>query len=179
MLYTHTFSSNDDAPNQYVSAGLCFQNAGEDIRTETIDIASQQTLARFTTIIDVPQYLKVGLAYHFQTHAEVDERLTPFHFMVTGEYRNRTNANQSAGRDYWGLGIEGIVYEIVSIRLSQYGYREESFVRLGAGLCAPLRKLGIDLPISVRFEYAAMPDDPFVNGDHLFSLSLEYDQEVF
>ncbi len=178
-VYTHSFSSNDDAPNQYVSVGLCFQNAGEDIKTETVDIFSMQTLSRFTTTIDLPQYLRIGLAYRFQTRAEIDDRLMPFHFMVTFEYRNRTNANQSAGRDYWGLGVEGTVYEIVSLRLGQYGYREESFVRLGAGLCAPLKKLGVDLPISVRFEYAAMVNDPSTDGDHLFLLGLQYNQEVF
>ncbi len=178
VQYTFRFSSNDDPPNQQVSIGICYQNIGEDIKTETIDVFSQQTSSRFTTTIAVPQYLSIGLAYHFQTHAEVDERLMPFHFMITGEYRNRTNAHQDTRRDNWGVGVEGIVYEIVSFRIGGYGYHEESFVRLGAGLCAPLAKLGLDLPVSVRFEYAAMLDDPTVNGVHLFSLGLQYNQDV-
>lgn len=178
VQYTHSFSSNDDAPNQQMSIGMCFQNAGEDIWTESISVYSQQTLSRFVTTIDLPQYLTIGIAYHFQTHAEVDERLMPFHFTITGEYRNRTNAHQDTRRDNWGVGVEGIVYEIVSFRIGGYGYHEESFVRLGAGLCAPLVKLGLDLPVSVRFEYAAMPDDPTVNGVHLFSLGLQYNQDI-
>ena len=177
VQYTHGFSSNDDPPNQRISIGVCYQNVGEDIKTETV--FSQQPSMRYTTTTGLPQYLRVGLAYQFQTRAEIDGRLMPFRFMIAFEYRNQANAKRSAGRDYWGLGVEGIVYEIVSIRLSQYGYREESFARIGAGLCAPLRKLGADLPMSVRFEYAAMVNDPFINGGHLFSLGLQLHQEVF
>ena len=180
LQFTTSFSSNDDAPNQQMSIGMCYQNIGEDIRTETIDIFSQQTSSRFTTTIDLPQYLSIGLAYHFQTHAEVDNNLMPFHFTATGEYRKQTNASPGAGRDNWGFGVEGIVYEIVSVRIGAYGYREETYGRLGAGLCAPLEKLGVRLPMTVRFEYAAMPDDdPAYNGVHLFLVGLQYNQEIF
>jgi hypothetical protein len=189
-LYSFSFI-NDASTVDDFSIGLSLQNFGSNfiIEDKTNQFRSSDQLNR---------YLRVGFAYTIVVN-ESPEALIPFKGMTTFEYRKLLNGFSSAQSDFYGFGIEAQIFEILSARLGGflsnirwiYGEPKSIAMRYGFGVNIPFRKLGMQTPFTVRFDYAAIPLNEKLDLDALlffrrtnntlssFSIAIEYEPDLF
>lgn len=109
----------------------------------------------------VPRYFKLGMCYTLNIE---DDETSLFRFVFTAEYKNNVN-RPGYLKDYWGMGFESTFFDMLSLRMggitrphsSIYGQRGNMAMRYGAGLNIPFRKLGLNSPLSLAFDYAVIP----------------------
>jgi hypothetical protein len=184
VLYSHDFSIKNERPTQQINLGVSIQNLGEHIEVTdkpTNGVLPPGSYYRINNTIEPHQYLRIGFAYTFESSHESEAKLSPFHFMLTGQYGNWVNKKSSSYRDFWGFGMEGIVYEIVAFRVGGYDRNETTLLRYGGGIHFPFRIIATDIPWSLAFDYAAIKLDHYT-GDrstlHTFSLGIQYEAEL-
>lgn len=184
ILYRQSgfLSSNNIADE--ISVGAALHNFGTDYKREN-------------HYIRLPRYARVGFAYTFNVIKECEETLQPFRFILTGEYYNHINIWKTMRdkRDYWKAGMEATFLEVVSLRMggyvqpfySIYGEKGLPAFRYGFGLNAPLRLTGINTPIAVSFDFAAIPlnyvslhvSEQLKRTLTAFSLEVKYIEDLF
>jgi len=179
----------EDSLSDTFTIGVSLQNFGTDFRTREAQPIENNELVK------LPRYLRLGFSYSVKLLPHSESSLTPFMFLLTGEYRNLLNGAdfQDDDRDFWGFGVEATFFEIIALRIggyvspynSIYGRRGTPSLRYGVGLIVPFSRMGITLPFSVRIDYAGIPlhDVFFFSGNKkvldAFGLGVMYDAEIF
>lgn len=191
ILYMIPFSGENDNVLHQLNLGLSVQNIGSALKQEqqsTVNAISTTILTATT----MPHYLRMGFSYCFRLHGASLEALDPMSVSATVEYRNATNS-RFARKDYWGFGIGVRVFEVASVRIggrispytSVYGNEGVTAARYGFGFHAPLKKLGVDIPLVIDAEYTSIPvnsNPPFTERKKslaVFALGLQYEYELF
>jgi len=150
--------------------GLSFQNTGSSLKVSDMEM-------------ELPRYLRVGLSYKLTGNTEEDEQL--FRIVFSGEYRRYTNKeeNYAAETDYYGLGLEGRVYQWICLRAGGgndpvYGQSNRFNPAIGIGVDIPLSGFGMDLPLEmiIDYTYLFLEDSEY---DNFLSISLTSSQPVF
>jgi hypothetical protein len=176
------FSSNNITDE--ISVGAVLQNFGTDYKEND-------------HYVRIPHYARLGFAYTFNLMNESEDKLPPFRFTLTGEYCNHLNQWKTAKsyRDYWKAGMEATFFDVVSLRMggdarpysSIYSEKGLPSLRYGFGLNAPLHSMGINTPIVVSFDFAAIPLNEinwFSNSYSkrtltAFTLEIKYSNDLF
>jgi hypothetical protein len=182
VLYSHDFSINGKRPIQQFNVGLSIQNLGEDIKVtdKPNGVLQPGTYSRINNTIKPRQYLRIGCAFTTETGTESPTELSAFHFMLTCEYRNWVNGESNSNRGIWGFGMEGIVYEIVAFRVGGFDDNKLVLLRYGGGVSLPFKVFAVDMPLSLKFDYAAIKLPHYVDDGstlHSFSLGIQYEDE--
>lgn len=150
--------------------GLSFQNTGSSLKVSDMEM-------------ELPRYLRLGLSYQLTGNTEEDEQL--FRIIFSGEYRRYTNKeeNYTAEADYYGLGLEGSVYQWIYLRAGGgndpvYGQSNRFNPALGIGVDIPFSGFGLDLPLEmiIDYTYLFLEDSEY---DNFLSISLTSSQPVF
>jgi len=191
------------AENHYdetFTAGLSVQNIG----TELTGRFSVRTLAMISTVATtMPRYLRVGVAYALTKQPAEGTGLVPFQLLLTGGARYLMNwaaLGMTRNRVGVGFGADGLIYELLSLRLGVQKIPDNSVyvpatndwtLRFGAGLSFPFRLVGLDTPLILQGEYAAIAvDDYLMFTDYIgprpttksllhdFSISLRYEADL-
>lgn len=150
--------------------GLSFQNTGSKLKVSD-------------TEVELPRYLRFGFSY--QLTKEIEEGQQFFRIIISGEYRRYTNKEDDyeAETDYYGFGIEGRVYEWLSLRAGGgndpvYGQKNRFNPALGIGVELPLSGIGLDLPLEMIIDYTCLILDNS-EFDNILSISLTCSEPVF
>lgn len=165
-----------------ISAGISLQNFGTDYKEELKYIYTETYLQK------LPRYFRVGFAYSLNT--VVGQQLQAnLDLQLTGEYKRLLNPGEGEQNDvnYWGAGIQAALFKVVSFRLGGVSSPEDNLLwdknkfnfRYGIGLNFPLAVLGLDHPITIRFDYAVIPINKTAfensqNSLYAFTVSLSY-----
>lgn len=177
VLYTAPGFVKAERKGDRFSLGLSLQNFGGITRYSYTD-------ANYSFSTQEPRHLRVGTSYEYFSFPREGRRLSPFGLLVVAEYRRILNdVAPSDQRDFSGVGFEARIYEIVSLRLGFYNLHSEhsdAATRYGAGVHAPLQKLGIDVPLEFKAEYGAL-SLPTNSGyvPHVFSVGVAYTSPLF
>lgn len=180
ILFTHQFPISEASQRHAMNIGASFQNIGGD---PTFTRTPPQL--RLNSETQLPRYFRIGFSYELDMNPSSEEKLRPFRFVGSGEYRTITNSNFNPAKDFWGFGMEATMFELVVFRLGGYGASATTVVRYGFGLCAPLQKFGASAPVVIRADYAAVPQNIVVFDFydrkvlHSFSISILYENELF
>lgn len=156
-LYQFQLMSSSSPLSDRFSLGMSIQNYGSNMIV-------RDNMGRQVFSIQPHRFLRFGAAYSI-TVLESETELTPFIGMASLEYRRVLNGYDDAQNDFYGFGLEARIFEIFSARLGGYlsnirwiyGEPKSVAVRYGFGLNVPFAKLGVAMPIDVRFDYAAIP----------------------
>lgn len=164
LLYTVPGALDGNQMVDEFTAGVALQNFGTALREQ---ISYEHTTPPPSHEERLPRYLRIGGSYALTILPGDPEALRPARLLCSFEYRNIINpaADQGNKRDYWGLGFEASLYEILSLRTGAYsggswtiyGKKGTPAIRYGMGLAVPLVRLGIDLPLTALFDFAAIP----------------------
>ncbi|MBM2845964.1 MAG: hypothetical protein HW407_1276 [Bacteroidetes bacterium] len=190
LVYSHT-APLVNAPGTYtISLGTSLQNFGTDFKP----MASGQQQSVSNDIVNLPRYLRAGVAFSMNILPDREGDLVPFALLVTGEYRNFLNGPVDGQRSFWGFGGEVTLFEFVSGRIGEYiqpyqsiyGTRGDPSLRYGVGMALPLARFGIESPLIILIDYGVIPLNTrlpyfFVpNGTlHVFSIGLQYENQIF
>ncbi len=187
VLYHFFFISPGSTLSDKLSLGMSLQNYGSNMIIR--DNAERQAFS-----IQPNRYFRVGAAYLiYVRNSETD--LAPFMGMASFEYRKRLNGFSEAQSDFYGFGFEASIFEIFSARLggylanikSIYGEPKSVASRYGFGLNVPFARIGVAIPLSVRFDYAAIPVNNSLSFDpnkmnsplNTFTFTVQYNNELF
>lgn len=183
LLVKHDYSTEDAPIRHRLTVGASLQNTGGKIEFSPYMIGGRTYTLEPALL---PQFLRLGAAYNLIIAPATETSAVPAQVTITTEYRNLLNADdrQNATRDYWGFGMETVLFDVVALRLGGYGNAEITTLRYGAGLIAPLVRLGADVPIIIRLDYSAVPFstvyyESYRTVMHSFSFSLQYENELF
>jgi hypothetical protein len=191
-LYNNTLGEEGEITRHLWSVGFSVQNVGTTLKqTNSRRNPLNGTPATEEYVTSFPQYLRLGFSYGFVLANTDAVGLTPLNLLVTFDYRNAIN-NKAQKKSYLGFGFEAVLYEIAAIRLgafinpysSIYGGEGSAQLRYGVGLCAPLQKLDIGMPLSLTVDYAAIPLNNVdqllgrVRLFHTFSVGLQYEGNI-
>lgn len=163
-MYTLAGLMGDERVQDSYSAGISLQNFGSDLR-------EQMSLYHIppppSVLIRVPRYFRLGVSCTLNLLPSNEGGLDPVRLLLSGGYRNLLNPTdyQSGQRDFWGWGVEATAYEMVILRMggyidgvnSIYGPRGVPALRYGAGIAVPMARLGASIPLTLRFDFAAIP----------------------
>lgn len=189
MLFTLPIPDDGARIVQRVCIGASYQNLGAGVKVESKPNSAFPPPAGYSVRagepIKAPRFLRLGFAYLCTVEAENPDEPARLSFLATGEYRNLMNAldNQNAMRDYWGFGMEAVLYEILAVRLGGFGRNEITTGRYGAGLRIPFPRIGIDAAFTLSIDYAAVPYQSTIISDskviHAFSIEMQYGTNIF
>jgi hypothetical protein len=211
LTYTLPRLHSQDAVEDSITVGLSYQNIGSRWEYEYTPSPDQHVLVgnyRGPVFYQMPEYFRVGLSYALRVRPAEEQALTPFSALLSGEFRSLQAPLQSTAylmyygpippvpeTSYWGIGVEFTIYEFFSVRggatfrpyTDVEGERDRASFRYGAGLHIPFRRIGLDVPLTVSFQYTVIPvseptssyvfiEDTGVNkGTYpLFSLEIQY-----
>jgi len=163
-LYTVSGLMGDARFRDIYSAGISLQNFGSDLREQ---ISLYDAPPSPSVLIRIPRYLRFGISCSLDILPAEQGGFVPVRIVATGAYRNLLNpsAYQAGDRDVWGWGLEVSAYELVTLRMgasingvsSLFGPKGSPMLRYGAGITVPLPRFGASVPLTVRFDYAAIP----------------------
>jgi hypothetical protein len=187
LLYSVPSLIGDSEKNVVLRFGISLQNFGTDyVAKSPIYLDSDQG-----KYIRLPRYLRMGFSSSVDFRSEKTDKLNPFSFLITGEYRHLLNAQEpQADLHYFlGLGGEITLFEFVSFRLgsfitpypSFYGDEHKPTLRYGFGANIPIERLSPKIPLSLLLDYVIIPAKPFGHDEELnaFSLSIKYNKNLF
>jgi hypothetical protein len=193
LTYTMPCLTSRAAAIDRLSLGAAVQNFGTDLRVVSTNPRLEPPVDN--VLIPLPRYLRVGFSYSLAVRPEPEEALTPLMLLATGEYRMLLNGPESMldDRDYWGFGMEATFFSVFTARLggfispatNVYGVRGVPSLRYGLGLNLPLLRLGVDVPLTFRFDYAGIPVNPVTSLPvdrwtmHSWTLGVAYDTQIF
>ena len=186
IQYTHAGIMNSENTPDTFTAGASLQNFGTDFRG-----TEGSGGFKMKGIILLPRYVRAGFAYQLRLRHDGAGQYDPWAFLLTGEYRNLLNATGPTGdiRDYWGFGMESTFSELISLRIGGYVSPLETFswfssrgipaFRYGLGIRVPFARIGISAPLTVKFDYAEVPQVNFLElgriSENHISFELVYD----
>ncbi|MCX6152167.1 MAG: hypothetical protein NTX22_16700 [Ignavibacteriales bacterium] len=169
-----------------LSLGISLQNFGTDY---TENYASDSYSDWFNSTqggSHIPRYLRIGFSYMVDVPQKAASKIQ---LSVNMEYRNYLNPqierrngftliDDSAFRDYWGLGMEAVLFKIIALRVggysqplsNMYGAKSDLNIRYGFGIYLPLEILGPTSPLTFRFDYTVIPINKY---------GVKYDQNYF
>ncbi len=196
VIYSHPDVIRTESSDDEFAVAVALQNFGTDFKIKAAGFRSDSSPPMMIeTLLKLPRYLRFGVSYSLTIMPQSKEKLTPFKFLITGEYRNFLNPGtyQKADRDFWGLGIEATFLDILAARVggyiapysSIYGERATPHFRYGVGVNLPLARIGVDSPISIRMDYAGIPvrNPSFSRVENstlkAFCFGLTYEEEIF
>jgi hypothetical protein len=178
----------DSIGTDLLAVGVSAQNMGSDFRIRVV-----QTLPYWSQVYDytwpLPRYVRLGLSYQYTLPPQAGRPLSPIVLLFTAEYRalfsplTDTPGDGKPGRDFWGIGAEGTVYDLLSARVGcfvqpftgVYADRDKPVIRFGAGVKIPLERIGIEVPLTLCGDYSAIPVPSYsVSMLHSFSVSAQY-----
>jgi hypothetical protein len=193
LTYTMQGPAMGTAATDRLSLGVALQNFGTDMRLVSTSPPLDPPASNF--LIPLPRYLRIGFSYSLAVRPEPEEALTPLMLLATGEYRMLVNGPESMAddRDYWGFGMEATFFSVFTARMggfispatNVYGVRGVPSLRYGLGLNLPLLRLGVDVPLTFRFDYAGIPVNPVTSLPvdrwtmHSWTLGVAYDTQIF
>lgn len=181
-----TYSMNviGASATHFFTFGAALQNIGAEYNVKNQPVTpSRYYVLQDAGGIKLPRYLRVGTSYEFLVIPSEAGLLSPFGLLVTGEYRRILNYDTN--NDYWGLGLETSIYQILDVRLGWffnatggvYGEGGAPTLRYGIGLNVPFKHLGLSIPVGVRADYGAIPYASRILS--VFSMELSYEQDLF
>ena len=169
-----------------LNLGLSIQNFGTDYR---------ETVMNQEDYFVLPRYLRFGFSYkaNFFCNQENESNLD---LLVTTEYRNLLNAPKymNDSRDNWGVGFEALFFKVFSLRYGGiispstdiFSERGKFISRYGFGFQLPFEKLGLKIPITIKFDYTPLQVQKaalqgFQNNNTLnnFTLLFSYNKDLF
>ena len=163
--------------------GLTYQNIGSRWKYTYPPSPDQHTLVVLSPMeFQMPEYFRIGLSYALRIRPKEKGDLSPLAAVLSGEFRSLEAPLQGSQgsyylmyygvpitpvpeTSYWGIGVEFTIYEFVSVRggaaFRPYndveGERDRPSFRYGAGLHIPIRKIGLDVPVTLSFQYTVIP----------------------
>lgn len=186
LIYNVGKIISDEKFSDDLNLGLSIQNFGTDYREKVQGIEDYLLL---------PRYLRFGFSYkaNFLYDQANESRLD---LLVTTEYSNMLNAPNymQDSRDNWGVGFEALFFKVFSLRyggiISQvtniFSERGKFISRYGFGFQLPLEKLGLEIPITIKFDYtplqvqkAALRGFQSNNTLNNFTLLFSYNKDLF
>lgn len=190
VLYNMNGFINTDNIKDKLNFGTSLTNYGTDYRTsQSYSLTIPSTEKHLEKL---PRMLKLGFAYELNIKNASQEGL--FKFVLAGEYDNLLNKYShysDAQKDYWKVGMEGTLMDILSLRLgglanpytSIYGDKGVLSLKYGLGINFPFELIGINYPVSLSFDYAVMPLTNFETNNKknldAFNLSVSYNNQLF
>ena len=177
--------------NNALTLGISFQNFGSYL------IAKDAT-GLFEGKERLPRFIKTGIAYTHTVHPESESQLAPLTIVASAQFTGLLN-DPTLYPDHTnssGLGLEVIVFEIVSARVgayapplnSIYGDKGTFEPRYGVGVTFPLTKLHV-APLRIGFDYGIIPLTTSSSGAlsfgsnkstlSAFSVTASYENDLF
>lgn len=155
-----------------LTVGMSYQNIGTSWKVGTANptITTESELAQQE--VALPQYFRLGLSYTMRVVPADPGGLSPLGVIIAGEFQSVQSSSTPyysvpwrTGDSFWGLGVECTGFEILSLRAgwslkpgSDFeGEGGKGALRYGAAVRMPLRRIGVDAPFLVSFEYAVIP----------------------
>jgi hypothetical protein len=158
-------------------AGLAVQDLGGTLTYN--DLQQSVTLG---------QWIRVGGAYSI---AAGDSAATTFRGTLSGEYSRLLNGDSRQNKPYVGVGIEGTLFELASLRVGARFYpsnpvlanESTSSTTFGIGVNLPLSRIGLDIPLAVGADFTKLPemhnDIPDDKGENAFEFRVAYTGALF
>lgn len=153
------FSISNIKSNHELIIGTSFQNFGTDYKEKDYLFNSEYIFIR------LPKYWKIGFAYNLNFENQNAEK--DIDFLITGSYKNFLNPlkNEKGDVDYWGFGTQIKIKEFFITRIGLYQTPEHNILydrakpllRYGFGINLPLKKIGLDIPITISTDYSFIP----------------------
>lgn len=179
------------------SAGISLQNLGTKLKSSST-LQTSTGPRSVSGEMNIPLYIRMGVSFGLSQLTASESDLVPFTLLLTAELRSLLNggSGQSSASNFWGVGLDTKMYEILSVRLglyippysSIYGMDGTPALRYGIGLDLPFERLGLGAPLAVLAEYAAIPANvtlPYYGfpGNvrstlHVFSLGVRYTEDI-
>lgn len=158
FIYKMNGFYSEDYITDKINFGLSFQNINKDLYDE---FWGEQPRDNERILSSFPFYMRLGTAYFLDFNNDF-----PFQYTFTFEYKRALNDYRNKDeRDFWGAGMEATFYNLLSLRFggivnpytSIYGDKGIISARYGLGINLPLKRLGLDSPLTLSLNYAVIP----------------------
>jgi len=181
LFHFDGFLSESNIADQ-ISLGIALQNFGSDLRIK-------YTTSAYDYIVQLPRYLRVGMSYSFRTN----EDIPLLKCQISAEYRKWLNHEKGYERevDFGGAGFEAKIFDLLFLRIggesqpitNVFGEEGTLNFRYGVGLSLSAKRIGIELPLRMLFDYGVQPlnNNFYLDKKNMdvFSFKLMYDSSVF